>query len=246
MREKMKTVSILLMSCLIGCFAITGCSSTASSSVTTKTLQTSGVQKTTSNSATSAATSKTTTAESKASTTGKPTFKFGFIHTSFSDQIGTMYQKYAQYASNQLGCEITFSEVGSDSDKRMNALQNMIQVGCNGIIVSSVTEPMLKACEQSKVYLIMVGNSLPKALKDVASKNPYFIGAVEVNNYQAGYNMLSVMYDKGCRNVALLTWTPGVVETFDSRSEGMHDFLGKHSDMKVATEFFRDRSKGIG
>ena len=38
-----------------------------------------------------------------------PSFKFGFIHTSFSDQLGIMYQKYAQYAADQLGCEIIFT-----------------------------------------------------------------------------------------------------------------------------------------
>ena len=32
-----------------------------------------------------------------------PSFKFGFIHTSFSDQLGIMYQKYAQYAADELG-----------------------------------------------------------------------------------------------------------------------------------------------
>lgn len=56
-------------------------------------------------------------------------FKFGFIHTSFSDQLGIMYQKYASYAAKEPGCEIRFAENGSDADLRMSSLENMLPQG---------------------------------------------------------------------------------------------------------------------
>lgn len=173
-----------------------------------------------------------------ASAGSEPSFKFGFIHTSFSDQLGIMYQKYASYAAKELGCEIMFAENGSDADLRMSSLENMIQVGCNGIIVSTVTEPMLKACEEAGVYLIQVGNNISDPdLAAAADNSSCYIGSVLVDNYEVGYNMAAAMYEQGCRNVAILEFTPGAVTTMDDRASGIEAFLAEHPDMQVATTF---------
>lgn len=166
-----------------------------------------------------------------------PSFKLGFIHTSFSDQLGTMYQKYAEYAASQLGCEIIFAEA-SDADARMGALENMIEMGCQGVIASNVSEPMLHACEESQIYLIMVGNSIAdESLQQTAYENKYYIGSVLVDNYEVGYSMAQALYEQGCRNVAYLTYPAGKVTTFDERRDGIEGFIEEHQDMKVATVY---------
>lgn len=178
------------------------------------------------------------TAEVKDTASDMPSFKFGFVHSSFSDQLGIMYQKYAIYAAKALNSEITFAESGSDADLRMSSVENMIQIGCNGIIVSTVTEPMLAACEAAGVYLIQVGNNIVDPdLAAAADANLYFIGSVLVDNFEVGYNMAEAMYNQGCRNVALLKFTPGAVTTMDDRAKGIEAFIDEHSDMKVATTY---------
>lgn len=169
--------------------------------------------------------------------TDAPSFKLGFIHSSFSDQLGTMYQKYAEYAAAQLGCEIIFAEA-TEADTRMGALENMIEMGCQGIIASNLSEPMLHACEESQTYLVMVGNSIAdESLKQTAHENKYYIGSVLVDNYEVGYSMAQALYEQGCRNVAYLTYPAGRVTTFDERKDGIEGFIKEHSDMEVATVY---------
>ena len=125
-----------------------------------------------------------------------PSFKFGFIHTSFSDQLGIMYQKYAQYAADQLGCEIIFTEA-TDTDSRMAAVQNMIEMGCQGIINTTISESMLQLCEDAGVYYIQVGNTISDPeLAAFASYSEFFLGSCLVDNYQVGRNMVDALYER--------------------------------------------------
>lgn len=57
--------------------------------------------------------------------------------------MGVLYQKYAQYAADQLGCEIMFAEA-SVNDTRTSAQQNMIEMGCQGLIMTTCAEFILQ------------------------------------------------------------------------------------------------------
>ncbi len=166
-----------------------------------------------------------------------PSFKFGFIHTSFSDQLGIMYQKYAQYAADQLGCEIIFTEA-TDTDSRMAAVQNMIEMGCQGIINTTISESMLQLCEDAGVYYIQVGNTISDPeLAAFAADSEFFLGSCLVDNYQVGRNMVDALYEQGCRKLAFMEFTPGTVTTMDDRADGMHDAAEAYSDLEIVTEY---------
>lgn len=180
---------------------------------------------------TDAGTSETETVEDA------PSFKLGFIHTSFSDQLGVMYQKYAQYAADQLGCEIIFIEA-SDADARMSALQNMIEMEVQGVIMTSCSESILQMCADAGVYYIQVGNTISDTdLAAYAQNCEYFIGNCLVDNYQVGYNMVEALYEQGCRKLAFLEFTPGQATTMDDRARGMQECVDSHEDLDVVTVY---------
>lgn len=144
-------------------------------------------------------------------------------HRSFGDQLGVMYQRYAQYAAEQLGCEIVFAEA-SDDDSRTSAQQNMIEMGCEGLIMTTCSEALLQRCVDANVYFIQVGNSISDpALAEFAANCEYYIGSILVDNYQVGRNMVDALYEQGCRKLAFIEFTPGKVTTMDDRARGMQE-----------------------
>ncbi len=166
-----------------------------------------------------------------------PSFKLGFIHNSFSDQLGVMYQRYAQYAAEQLGCEIIFAEA-PDDDSRTSAQQNMIEMGCNGLIMTTCSEAILQRCADAGVYFVQVGNNIADpALKEFADNCEYYIGSILVDNYQVGRNMVDALYAQGCRKLAFIEFTPGKVTTMDDRARGMDEAAEQYSDLEVVTVY---------
>lgn len=229
MKKHLKLLAMLLaLAMLLGTLA--GCNSSGTAE------KDSATETTTAEDAPNAGFSDTGSLEDS-SVSDAPSFQFGFIHTSFSDQLGVMYQRYAQYAADQLGCEIIFAEA-SDNDAKMSSLQNMIQLGCKGIIMSSCSESLLQTCEDAGVYFIQIGNNIAdESLAAFADSCEYYLGSILVDNYQVGCNMIHALYEQGCRKLALMEFTPGTVTTMDDRARGMEDTVASYSDMEIVTVY---------
>lgn len=175
--------------------------------------------------------------QAAAETEEKDSFKMGFVHSSFSDQLGVMYQKYAQYAADELGCEIIFAEA-ADSDSKINAQQNMIEMGCEAIINTTCSESLVQMCANAGVYYIQVGNTISDpALAEYAADCEYFIGNILVDNYEVGVNMVNALYEQGCRKLAFIEFTPGQVTTMDDRARGMEEAAEAYEDLEIVTTY---------
>lgn len=168
---------------------------------------------------------------------GREEIKMGFIHNSFSDQLGVMYQKYAQYAADELGCEIVFAEA-ADNDSKISAQQNMIELGCDAIINTTCSESLLQMCEDAGVYYVQLGNTIADSdLAEYAAECEYFIGNILVDNYDVGANMVNALYEQGCRKLAFIEFTPGQATTMDDRARGMQEAAEAYDDLEIVTTY---------
>lgn len=131
-----------------------------------------------------------------------------------TDNQGALCKKYLDYAAKALGIELVYALHGSEADAVVNSMEHLTQSGCKGIIVCNYSDGELVSsidiCEKAGVYLTQFFRTVnDPEVKAYVEASPYFAGRVHEDEYNNGYNLASIMAEKGCKNVVLISYSHG-------------------------------------
>lgn len=187
----------------------------------------------------------TAAVENQGESTDKPSYKIGFSYYTFSDSLGSAFKRVLEYTAKELNCEMLFLEWPTTSiEGAVEANENLVEAGCDGIITGFVTPAVLDACEKANVPFIMTcGIINDESLLEKCVASNTFVGMISEDDYKAGYDMLQGLYDDGARNIAYLANAPGSSTAHDNRVRGMEKFLEEHPDMNLVSSFRGDGSE---
>ena len=177
--------------------------------------------------------------EDKYADVDAPKYKIGVSYYTFADQLGGQFKKVLEYTAAEYGCEVVFMEWAAvDVESAVEANENLIEAGCDGIIATMLTPSIVEACEQAGVTLVQSCNivSDPEMLKLVEASAQY-IGAVSNDELQAGYDMAQGIYDGGARNIVYVAPTAGTASSHDDRVRGVEKFAEEHEDFVIVSNY---------
>lgn len=143
--------------------------------------------------------------------------KIGVSIWSSTDVLGSYCKKILDEAADALGVQVQYVDQAHVSEKVTASVEQLVASGCQGIIIcnSSDTEmtSAIKTANNNKVYLAQFFRIISKeanpGIYRMATKSPYYIGAVHENEPANGKRLVSILLDKGCRNIGLIGWEQG-------------------------------------
>ena len=143
--------------------------------------------------------------------------KIGVSIWSSTDVLGSDCKRMLDKAAQSLGVKVQYVDQAHVSEKVTASVEQLVAAGCQGIIIcnSSDTEmkSAIKTANKNKVYLAQFFRVISKenspSIYKMASKSPYFIGAVHENEPENGEKLVNILIDKGCRNIGLIGWEQG-------------------------------------
>lgn len=160
-------------------------------------------------------------------TVDKEAIKIGVSIWGVTDNQGALCKKYLDYAAEALGIELVYALHGAEADAVVNSMDNLIQSGCQGIIVCNYSDgemvSSIDICEKAGVYLTQFFRTISdEEMKEYVESSEYFAGRVHEDEYNNGYNLASIMAEKGCKNVVLISYSHGD-STAETRYKGYTD-----------------------
>ena len=143
--------------------------------------------------------------------------KIGVSIWSSTDVLGSDCKRMLDKAAQSLGVKVQYVDQAHVSEKVTASVEQLVAAGCQGIIIcnSSDTEmkSAIKTANKNKVYLAQFFRVISKenspSIYKMATKSPYFIGAVHENEPENGEKLVNILIDKGCRNIGLIGWEQG-------------------------------------
>ena len=143
--------------------------------------------------------------------------KIGVSIWSSTDVLGSYCKKILDEAADALGVQVQYVDQAHVSEKVTASVEQLVASGCQGIIIcnSSDTEmtSAIKTANNNKVYLAQFFRIISKeanpGIYRMATKSPYYIGAVHEDEPANGKRLVSILLDKGCRNIGLIGWEQG-------------------------------------
>lgn len=166
-----------------------------------------------------AATSSSPSAAASASASPAPAekIKIGVSIWSSTDTLGSQCKKVLDAAAEALGVDIMYVDQGHISEQVTASVESLAAAGCNGIIIcnssSAEMSSVINTCNEYKVYVSQFFRVINKDSNPdeyaLACKSPYYVGAVHEDEVSNGQNLVKILCDKGCRNIALEGWEAG-------------------------------------
>lgn len=143
--------------------------------------------------------------------------KIGVSIWSSTDVLGSDCKRMLDKAAQSLGVKVQYVDQAHVSEKVTASVEQLVAAGCQGIIIcnSSDTEmkSAIKTANKNKVYLAqffrVISKEISPSIYKMATKSPYFIGAVHENEPENGEKLVNILIDKGCRNIGLIGWEQG-------------------------------------
>ncbi|MGN0902451.1 MAG: sugar ABC transporter substrate-binding protein, partial [Succinivibrio sp.] len=143
--------------------------------------------------------------------------KIGVSIWSSTDVLGSDCKRVLDEAAKTLGVKVQYVDQGHVSEKVTASVEQLVAAGCQGIIIcnSSDTEmtSAIKTANNNEVYLAQFFRVISKdnspTIYKMATKSPYFIGAVHEDEPANGEHLVNILIDKGCRNIGLIGWEQG-------------------------------------
>ena len=88
-------------------------------------------------------------------------------------------------------------------------MEKLISMGCNGLLILPPAESMIptaiKMCEESNVYFSLCFSPIQdKAIEEMLYASDNFAGYCWIDDYEAGYIVMSELAELGCKNVAIM------------------------------------------
>ena len=151
-------------------------------------------------------------------------FKIGVVIWSTVDDLGRASAEMLNYASDVLGCEMVYNTNISSPESQITATENLIAADCDAVAICNYSDDILpkiaKICEENEVYFTLIWRSIADPeVKEIVESCPYYLGNTCEDEEKIGYRMGKSLYDKGCKNIAVITMEKGDA-TADARDRG--------------------------
>lgn len=167
----------------------------------------------------------------------KPSFKIGFSWMSSADLLWSMYERSVRYACDVLHCELIFAEWDTSSTTFVSdAIENLCQAGCDGIVSGMMDGASIDACIRANVPFVGALNQMNDEMLKTANESGLFCGNVIDDDYVSTYNSVKALYEAGCRKIAWVAPQPGTTQA-EIRSSGILDALEDYPELEVLTSY---------
>ncbi|HWQ77590.1 MAG TPA: sugar ABC transporter substrate-binding protein [Anaerovoracaceae bacterium] len=146
---------------------------------------------------------------------------------SSTDTLGSQCKRIIDAAADALGVEVMYVDQGHISEQVTASVETLAAAGCDGIIIcnssSAEMTSVINTCTENQVYVsqffrIINEESNPNEYA-LAESSEYYVGAVHEDEVANGINLVKILCEKGCREIALEGWQAGDA-TFLLRWEG--------------------------
>lgn len=149
--------------------------------------------------------------------TGK-TRSIGLIVEDISNQFFSDLARVIEDEAKKQGYRVFYCSTGNDDERSEELIKSLLQANVDGFIITP-TEKLEKSID----YLVTLK-------KPVVLVDRYFPGQnvshVAMDNYDGGYTATEYLIKKGCRNIALVNNTSGMIQ-MQQREKGYTDVMKK-------------------
>ena len=148
-------------------------------------------------------------AEGQAPAPPSASYKIGLNNLRKGAYALDVLENTAKFATLTLGSEFFSVNDEGKIEKVVQDVQSLIAAGCDGIEIFCVVETLFpvvaKACEEARVPFVFY-DKVPASEETRAAlmKNPYFVGAVGSQNYQAGQAIGKAAVEAGCKKAIIV------------------------------------------
>ena len=151
-------------------------------------------------------------------------FKIGVVIWSTVDDLGKASADMLNYASDVLGCEMVYNTDISSPETQITATENLIAAGCDAVAICNYSDDILpkiaRICEENEEYFTMIWRSIADPeVKEIVESSEFYLGNTCEDEEEIGYRMGKTLYDKGSRNIGVITMEKGDT-TADARDRG--------------------------
>jgi ribose transport system substrate-binding protein len=164
-------------------------------------------------------------------TTGTQSYKIGLNNLGKGAYPLDVLEEQARYGVTTLGCEFYAVNDEFTVEKVTEDVKTMIAAGCKGVEIFCVIESLFpvinQACLEAKMPFVLY-DKVPANEETRAAMlaNPYFVGAVGSQNFQAGQAVGQAAVDAKCKKAIIVAAEQGD-PTHDARIAGFTDIFEK-------------------
>lgn len=170
--------------------------------------------------------------------------KIGVSIWSSTDVLGVFCKRILDHAADALGVQVQYIDQAHVSEKVTASVEQLVSAGCQGIVIcnSADTEMVaaIRTAQSHEVYLMQFFRIISKEnspkIHELATKSPYFIGAVHENEPENGEKLVNILIEKGKRNIGLIGWEQGDATwlgRWEGYKKGVEKWNAAHPDDKV-------------
>jgi ABC-type sugar transport system, periplasmic component len=150
--------------------------------------------------------------------------KLGIVIWGSSDALARMSIKMITKMVETAGGSVVVNTDGFAPEIQIQAVENLIAGGCNGIIICNASDTMLprlaQVCNENEVYWgLMWRRIVNPAIAAQVTQSKYFIGYTAEDEVEIGHRMGTLLYKGGARQCAVVTTDVGDT-THDNRNKG--------------------------
>ena len=153
-------------------------------------------------------------------------YKIGFNNALSGVYCLDILENFAVYAAEALGAELMVVNDEGTIEKSIANVENLIASGVDGIIYFGLSDATFaivgKMCADARVPFVLYDHlPTPETLAHLRN-NPYFVGAVGEDDYDAGYPIGEFAAATGAKTAVLVTGNRGDT-THEARVKGFTD-----------------------
>jgi ribose transport system substrate-binding protein len=173
--------------------------------------------------------------------------KIGVSIWSSTDTLGSQCKRIIDEAAKALDVQVMYVDQGHISENVTASAETLCAAGCDGIIIcnsaSAEMTSVINTCTANKVYVAQFFRIISQATNPneyaLATKSPYFVGAVHENEVENGFKLATILAEKGCKKIALEGWEAGdatFLLRWEGYKKGVEAWNASHSNKVVLLE----------
>ena len=160
---------------------------------------------------------KTTTDTQTSAAPDDSNITIGVSIWSSTDTLGSQCKLILDEAAKALGVKVMYVDQGHISEQVTASAETLAAAGCQGMIIcnsaSAEMTSVINTCNENKMYCAQFFRIIDKDANPdeyaLASSSPYYVGAVHEDEVTNGTKLVTILCEKGCRNIALEGWEAG-------------------------------------
>jgi ABC-type sugar transport system substrate-binding protein len=167
-------------------------------------------------------------------------FKIGTIDTGSTDATSAPLFEQLKLTCEALGAEyVTAAPTDMTADGYLAAVENLISVGCKGIIMNAgfVSIPKVaKLCDEAQVYWSLYWYKLEEGTEDyeAAMNSKYFVSTFYEDDTHSAYFATAQLGKQGCKNICMIGLPAG--STSNARDAGIKQACDEYGMTVLAEE----------